>query len=44
MDVPRLGAESELQLAAYATATESGTHILWILVRFVTTGPQWELL
>ena len=53
MEVPRLGVELELQLLATATATpdlwptEWGPRIKpassWILVRFISTVPQWEL-
>ena len=56
MEVPRLGVRSELQLLAYTTAqgnSGSLTHSVrpgikpvssWILVVFVNTEPQWELL
>ena len=56
VDGPRLGAEWELQLPAYTTGhgnTGALTHGVrpgiepaswWILVRFLTSGPQRELL
>ena len=56
MEVPRLGGNSELQLLTYTTAdgkTRSLTHwarpwieptTSWLLVRFISTVPQWELL
>ena len=56
MEVPRLGVKSELQLLAYTTADGNAccltngarpgieTSSSWILVRFVSTEPHWELL
>ena len=51
---PRRGGESELQLLAYASHSNTGslTHwawsgiepeTSWILVRFISSAPQWEL-
>ena len=45
MEVPRLGAESELLLLAYTTATPDLKPVSsWILVRFISAEPRWELL
>ena len=56
MEVPRLGVKSELRLPAYATAHSNTGSLMhwtrpgikpefsWLLVRFVTAEPQWELL
>ena len=56
MAVPRLGAEWELHLLAYTIAHGNAVYLThearsgikpksaWILVRFITTKPQWELL